>query len=125
MITKLRLSEVTEEPKHTFSVASGPQETLRPLARQRPWRALHGDSVPARPQTGRTARGATCTREVGICGRVSQGAGKTEGKRGRLRSETLNTGEKANAVSRGAAVWPESPLCPDEEGEVSSPIIKC
>lgn len=33
--------------------------------------------------------------------RVSQGAGKTEGKRGRLRPETLNTGEKANAVSRG------------------------
>lgn len=47
--------------------------------------------------------------------RVSQGAGKTEGKRGRLRPETLNTGEKANAVSRGAAVWPESPLCPDED----------
>lgn len=83
MITKLRLSKVTEEPKQTFPRGHWPSGDTRAAGKAE---ALEGTTwgqrIPARPQTGRTARGATCTQEAGVCGRASQGAGKTEGREG-------------------------------------------
>ena len=48
-----------------------------------------------------TASGATCTEEAGICGRVIQGRGESLGEERGLSSQTLNTGERENAISGG------------------------
>lgn len=109
-LRKLKLSEVTTKPKcASFLVASDLGRHCRLLARQRPWRALCGDSTP-HPQAGghqwghkrpRLHLGPHTQGKWEVVAESGREGAKTTGQRGRPRSQSPNTGEEETAGGWG------------------------